>query len=115
MLCCTVARKRVYPDFTPPPPPTRTDTDIGVLYPLTTPLLSLPIAPFLSLPFPLIAPIPTPIPIFSDVHHGNGTEETIRWLTPGLETSELVTPMGFGTLSAPRYKPWHDANDAGEG
>ena len=49
----------------------------------------------------------------TDVHHGNGTEETIRWLSPGLETSEIVTPMGFGTLSAPRYKPWHDTNDAG--
>ena len=49
----------------------------------------------------------------ADVHHGNGTEETIRWLSPGLETSEIVTPMGFGTLSAPRYKPWHDTNDAG--
>ena len=49
-----------------------------------------------------------------DVHHGNGTEETIRWLSPGLETSEIVTPMGFGTLSAPRYKPWYGENDAGK-
>ena len=48
------------------------------------------------------------------MHHGNGTEETIRWLSPGLETSEVVTPMGFGTLSAPRYKPWYGENDAGE-
>ena len=49
-----------------------------------------------------------------DVHHGNGTEETIRWLSPGLETTEIVTPMGFGTLSAPRYKPWHGIHDAGK-
>eukprot|EP00596_Hydrurales_sp_CCMP1899_P003639 CAMPEP_0119048606 /NCGR_PEP_ID=MMETSP1177-20130426/59890_1 /TAXON_ID=2985 /ORGANISM="Ochromonas sp, Strain CCMP1899" /LENGTH=826 /DNA_ID=CAMNT_0007024745 /DNA_START=66 /DNA_END=2546 /DNA_ORIENTATION=+ len=46
-----------------------------------------------------------------DVHHGNGTEETVRWLTPGLENTDLITPMGFGTISTPRYKPWFDAND----
>ena len=56
----------------------------------------------------------TPLNYTVDVHHGNGTEETIRWLSPGLETSEVVTPMGFGTLSAPRYKPWYGENDAGE-
>jgi acetoin utilization deacetylase AcuC-like enzyme len=38
-----------------------------------------------------------------DVHHGNGTEETVRWLTPGLENTDLITPMGFGTISTPRY------------
>jgi hypothetical protein len=76
--------------------------------------IPMPIPNSLSIAFTVPNPVPLSLSL-SDVHHGNGTEETIRWLTPGLETSELVTPMGFGTLSAPRYKPWHDANDAGEG
>ena len=80
------------------------DTPTNPLFLYSTLLYSTcPHTPLLSLsPYPL------------DVHHGNGTEETIRWLSPGLETSEVVTPMGFGTLSAPRYKPWHDVNDAGQ-
>jgi hypothetical protein len=42
-----------------------------------------------------------------DVHHGNGTEETVKWLTPGLENTDLITPMGFGTISTPRYMIMH--------
>ena len=41
-----------------------------------------------------------------DVHHGNGTEETVRWLQPGLESVEFNNELGFGLLQAPRYKPW---------
>ena len=26
-----------------------------------------------------------------DVHHGNGTEETVRWLKPGVDTEEHFT------------------------
>jgi acetoin utilization deacetylase AcuC-like enzyme len=42
-----------------------------------------------------------------DVHHGNGTEETITWLLPGVEKSEVVTSGYFGVLEMPRYKPWY--------
>lgn len=47
-----------------------------------------------------------------DVHHGNGTEETVRWLSPSLETTKMVTPYGFGEVQTPRYKPWYDKEDA---
>ena len=47
-----------------------------------------------------------------DVHHGNGTEETVRWLVPGVDTHETITVTGFGTSYTPRFKPWHDAWDA---
>jgi len=47
-----------------------------------------------------------------DVHHGNGTEETVRWLAPGVEASEVITPLCFGTMQVPHYKPWYDENDA---
>ena len=47
-----------------------------------------------------------------DVHHGNGTEETVRWLVPGVDTHETITATGFGTTYTPRFKPWHDAWDA---
>eukprot|EP00602_Paraphysomonas_sp_CaronLab_P002589 CAMPEP_0185019948 /NCGR_PEP_ID=MMETSP1103-20130426/2532_1 /TAXON_ID=36769 /ORGANISM="Paraphysomonas bandaiensis, Strain Caron Lab Isolate" /LENGTH=895 /DNA_ID=CAMNT_0027550535 /DNA_START=54 /DNA_END=2741 /DNA_ORIENTATION=- len=47
-----------------------------------------------------------------DVHHGNGTEETIRWLKPGLDTTEVITPAMFGQMHTPRFKPWFDENDA---
>ena len=46
-----------------------------------------------------------------DVHHGNGTEETVRWLAPGVEASEVITPLCFGTMQVPHYKPWYDEND----
>ena len=32
-----------------------------------------------------------------DVHHGNGTEETVRWLKPGVDTEEHFTDSSFGT------------------
>ena len=48
-----------------------------------------------------------------DVHHGNGTEETIKWLSPGVEISETVASNGcFSTTYTPRYKPWYDMNDS---
>jgi acetoin utilization deacetylase AcuC-like enzyme len=47
-----------------------------------------------------------------DVHHGNGTEETIRWLNPGLSTVDVVSGGLFGQLHTPRYKPWLGTEDA---
>jgi hypothetical protein len=47
----------------------------------------------------------------ADVHHGNGTEETVRWLKPGVETEEIVSPLCFGTINTPLYKPWRDVDD----
>lgn len=47
-----------------------------------------------------------------DVHHGNGTEETIRWLNPGLTTVDVLSANIFGQLHTPRYKPWFDVDDA---
>lgn len=46
-----------------------------------------------------------------DVHHGNGTEETIRWLSPGNDELEILNSNFFGSLQQPRYKPWLDEND----
>lgn len=46
-----------------------------------------------------------------DVHHGNGTEETIRWLRPGMDTKEIYTQGMFGEIHTPRFKPWYDIND----
>lgn len=47
-----------------------------------------------------------------DVHHGNGTEETIRWLQPGMETVEIPSKFGsFGCVTTPRYKPWFNEKD----
>ena len=47
-----------------------------------------------------------------DVHHGNGTEETVRWLQPGVETVEIPSKFGsFGCITTPRYKPWFDSRD----
>eukprot|EP00597_Dinobryon_sp_UTEXLB2267_P005378 CAMPEP_0170065406 /NCGR_PEP_ID=MMETSP0019_2-20121128/5506_1 /TAXON_ID=98059 /ORGANISM="Dinobryon sp., Strain UTEXLB2267" /LENGTH=560 /DNA_ID=CAMNT_0010272269 /DNA_START=242 /DNA_END=1921 /DNA_ORIENTATION=- len=46
-----------------------------------------------------------------DVHHGNGTEETVRWLRPSLETAPVVSDLCFGQLSAPFYKPWLGRDD----
>jgi hypothetical protein len=50
-----------------------------------------------------------------DVHHGNGTEETVRWLTPGLTTLDVLGAGAgsvFGQLHTPRYKPWFGADDS---
>jgi acetoin utilization deacetylase AcuC-like enzyme len=47
-----------------------------------------------------------------DVHHGNGTEETIRWLKPGVDMQSVTQAHSFGTLMTPRYKPWYDGDDA---
>ena len=47
-----------------------------------------------------------------DVHHGNGTEETVRWLKPGLDQEEYFGDSTFGTMHIPRYKPWYGEDDA---
>ena len=47
-----------------------------------------------------------------DVHHGNGTEECVRWLRPGVDNAELTRNDVFGALSMPRYKPWLNEEDA---
>lgn len=47
-----------------------------------------------------------------DVHHGNGTEETIRYLRPQVEKTEVLNTSCFGTFHQPVYKPWLDENDA---
>eukprot|EP01035_Chromulina_nebulosa_P018539 gene18539-24259_t len=47
-----------------------------------------------------------------DVHHGNGTEETVRWLQPNVETNDVTTPNYFGSIYTPTYKPWYDIDDA---
>lgn len=47
-----------------------------------------------------------------DVHHGNGTEETVKWLRPGIDSTPIVAPFVFGSMHTPRYKPWFDSNDA---
>lgn len=46
-----------------------------------------------------------------DVHHGNGTEETLRWLVPAVDTTEIRTGFSFGAVNTPRYKPWYDDSD----
>ena len=47
-----------------------------------------------------------------DVHHGNGTEETVKWLRPGLDSEEYFNNSTFGTQYVPRYKPWYGEDDA---
>ena len=47
-----------------------------------------------------------------DVHNGNGTAETIRWLKPSIEVETVVSPYAYGAFHHPRYKPWFDENDA---
>ena len=47
-----------------------------------------------------------------DVHHGNGTEETVRWLKPGLDQEEFFGDSTFGQVNVPRYKPWYGEDDA---
>ncbi len=46
-----------------------------------------------------------------DVHHGNGTEEIVRQLTPNVEHADIRTPFAVGGLQASTYKPWLDEND----
>ena len=47
-----------------------------------------------------------------DVHHGNGTEECVRNLSPHQVSTTLETPMGEATFKNWSYKPWRDENDA---
>ena len=49
---------------------------------------------------------------YPDVHHANGTEETVRYLRPVLEARDTLDPRSFGTLYSPVYKPWHDQTDS---
>ena len=49
-----------------------------------------------------------------DVHHGNGTEEIIRQLTPNIEHAIIRTPFAMGGLQTSSYKPWLDENDVNE-
>mmetsp|Transcript_27116 Transcript_27116/g.54231 ORF Transcript_27116/g.54231 Transcript_27116/m.54231 type:complete len:892 (+) Transcript_27116:385-3060(+) len=46
-----------------------------------------------------------------DVHHGNGTEEIIRNLTPQVETATIETPFASGKIATTRYRPWLDETD----
>lgn len=47
-----------------------------------------------------------------DVHHGNGTEEIVRQLTPSTRTCTFETPYGAGSQVVHAYKPWRDNHDA---
>jgi len=49
-----------------------------------------------------------------DVHHGNGTEEIVRHLTPNVEHSMIRTPFSVGGLHSSTYKPWLDERDVNE-
>ena len=49
-----------------------------------------------------------------DVHHGNGTEEIIRQLTPNVEHAVIRTPFAVGGLQTSSYKPWLDESDVKE-
>lgn len=47
-----------------------------------------------------------------DVHHGNGTEETIRWLKPSVKrVNQDLGGYGFGEMCIPQYKPWFGESD----
>ncbi len=46
-----------------------------------------------------------------DVHHGNGTEEIIRQLSPNIEKASVRMSFASGTFETPRYKPWLDETD----
>lgn len=46
-----------------------------------------------------------------DVHHGNGTEEIIRQLYPGIDKASIRTPFAVGELVSARYRPWLDETD----
>ncbi|KAL7466173.1 hypothetical protein ACHAXS_006463, partial [Conticribra weissflogii] len=49
-----------------------------------------------------------------DVHHGNGTEEIVRHLTPTIEQTVIRTPFAVGGLHSSKYKPWLDESDMDE-
>lgn len=49
-----------------------------------------------------------------DVHHGNGTEEIVRHLTPNVEHAMIRTPFAVGGLHSSTYKPWLNENDINE-
>jgi len=46
-----------------------------------------------------------------DVHHGNGTEEIIRQLSPNVEKTNIRMSFASGTFETPKYKPWLDETD----
>ena len=48
------------------------------------------------------------------MHHGNGTEETVRWLQPHVETCPVNSASGdvFGLMHNLAYKPWHSEQDS---
>lgn len=46
-----------------------------------------------------------------DVHHGNGTEEIIRQLSPNIEKANIRMSFASGTFETPKYKPWLDESD----
>ena len=46
-----------------------------------------------------------------DVHHGNGTEEIILQLVPGVDKAIVRTSFAIGELASPRYRPWLDETD----
>lgn len=47
-----------------------------------------------------------------DVHHGNGTEEIVRGLVPGVEEAEIQLPFCSGKFQRVRYSPWLNEEDA---
>lgn len=49
-----------------------------------------------------------------DVHHGNGTEEIVRQLTPNIEHAIIRTPFAVGGIQTSTYKPWLDESDVNE-
>ena len=46
-----------------------------------------------------------------DVHHGNGTEEIIRQLSPNVEQVNVQMSFASGSFETMRYKPWLDETD----
>jgi len=46
-----------------------------------------------------------------DVHHGNGTEETVRCLQPYPVTFKSSNPMNTTVQSMELYKPWYSEHD----
>lgn len=46
-----------------------------------------------------------------DVHHGNGTEATVRNLRPSVENMSVDDLGIFGSIYVPNYKPWRDSDD----
>jgi len=46
-----------------------------------------------------------------DVHHGNGTEEVIRQLTPNVERATVRMSFANGSFETSQYRPWLDETD----